>query len=260
MHPNPLHSAKRRVNPVTICIGFISKPNKDDKGAITMASDSRISIGTNVTDDAIKIVEVKFKNGSILMAKAGYRHSFNKFQELMEDRAANTEIITSRSVTDVANDAIRELQRELLDRNQTDAAQRIQDNYCEFILGFFAGGTPHLYTLNLVTRLAEKVDRHFVAIGDGETLANFLLTAINPTRVGGWRILHAATAVVEMCKVHNSSCGGPCRYGVIVHDRSPIVGTSFKVIQKGTPEASHKKLLRQFASNFQGYVFHPYKK
>lgn len=246
---------KQKASPVTICIGFLTRWGLKSEDHIFLASDSRISVGTNVTNDARKISAIKFKNGHALIAKAGYRHSFNRFEEIFAEKGAATEITGYRTIAGIAEDSIRELQKELLDRNTEDAAQRLQNSYCEFIIAYFHNEKPYLYTLNLISRIAERVDGDFVAIGNGETLANFLLTSVDPKKLKQCQF-DMAISVIEMCKLHDSSCGGPCRMGIIGSGiRAPLIIDEANLIsisrRMNFTKRAHAALLRNFADKFK---------
>lgn len=255
MHPNRLHPAARRVNPVTICIGFLHHPKEKGKPSLILASDSRISVGNNITNDAKKISFIRFKDRSVLIAKAGYRHSFARFEEIFRDKAAVAEITGYRTVATVAEDSIRELQRELLDRQSGEALKRLNDSYCEFIIAYFHDGKAYIYTLDLIARIAERVDGDFVAIGNGAILANFLLTSIDVKNLKGGE-LEAAISVIEMCKLHDSSCGGPCKMAMLTPGaRIPIMVDSAEILsisrKMNFTKKAHAALLKKFANNFK---------
>jgi hypothetical protein len=253
--PKPSRGAERWRNPVTIAIGFAHPGVGKYPSAIHLASDSRISTGVNVTHDGKKIDIVKFKDGAALIACAGYQFSFARFLEIFAERAAGISVASPRAIPNAAEDAIRDLQRELLDRHVGDKDQRLRDSYCEFILAFYSGSEAKIYTLNLFSRVCEKARHNFVAIGNGAALANFLLTSITLAKLNARAAIDAALSVIEMCKLHDSSCGGPCMVGMIAERGDPAVFP--QVTMKGLArklhitKQGHAELMRRFASNFR---------
>jgi len=197
---------------MTIGLGFVYRDSSVN--FIVFASDSRISIGTAITHEEAKIVEVPFADGYVMMAKAGYKIPYDRFQAIFSDKAKSTKIESANTVIGVAHEAIRELARELCDPTVIDRDQRIRDNYCEFIIGFHHGHTAYLYTMNLQNRIMAPVER-FAVIGDGSDLAEFLLTGIDTKKMSVPSAFDLAIGVVDMCENHNSSCGTPCRVGIL---------------------------------------------
>jgi hypothetical protein len=210
--------------PVTILLGFtytIVRP------AIMLASDSKItgdSSATSASGDTEKIVEVKFANGRALLAKAGRKAATDRFEEMFRERAAKKEITNARDPATVAEDAIRDLRLQLADRYPgPNLSQHLLEHECGFLLAYFFEKQPRIYSITLQSSLATLAKTGVATMGCAASLADFLLTGIDRDHGGSRRnkrtimsgIVKAAVYTVELCKLHDSACGGQVQVGMI---------------------------------------------
>jgi hypothetical protein len=82
------------------------------------------------------------------------------------------------------------------------------DHECAFLLAYFFQGKPHIYSPSLPSRLAVSSREAFATMGCAGSLANFLLTGIDFENSEPRRAIEIAMATVELCKLHDSFCGG----------------------------------------------------
>lgn len=210
---------------MTIAIGFLYDPPgySPPQPSIILASDSRVSIGSSVQNDVRKIVKIPFSNGRALIAKAGVKNSSDWVVEYIEGRASSMSIESERTIPNLAEEAVRESMRRLMDGYPGDKAQRLLDFDCDFIIGFHFNGKRYLYTIGLNSPLAVRCDRDFIAIGCAANLADFLLTGIKPDKLHPVQAVGTAAGVIEMCKLHDAFCGGPTQIAFLVANNGEIL-------------------------------------
>jgi 20S proteasome alpha/beta subunit len=224
----------------------------DQAPCIQFAADSRITEGNRILNDAKKIVEVKHPNGSCLLAKAGYKTSSDRFEEMFAARLSTLEVKSYRAIATAAEDAIRDLSVALLDRNYEGARDRLDSHHCAFLIGYFYERKPYIFSLDLRGRLAVENKGPFVAEGSAAPLANFLLGSLDFEDLDGTRATRAGIALVEMCKIGDASCGGPVQLGGIIQGSRGVAlmtGARFWKLSDDDRK-SRLTLMKAFADNF----------
>lgn len=214
---NASRVAKRRPPIVTIVIGFVSD------NAIVLASDSQISYSDTAKIHGVtKIEPVTFQNKQqVLVAKAGTMDTANAFIEYFSAKAAGLTITSSRTVPDLAEQAIREVRTKIFDQFRdpaltSDDYLRHWDDYsCEFLIAFYALGQPYIVTIKSYHCLATLTRTPFTAIGCASNLASFVLYGFDFNRMDFSQSLGLAVYTVQMCKEHDSGCGGHVQVGII---------------------------------------------
>lgn len=227
---------------MTILIGFTYK--KGNEQLIMLGSDSRITgeaSETSAAGDVRKIVEIKFANGVALLAKAGMRVPANRFEEIFVERAAGKTISGPRDVANTAEDAMRELRMQLADRYPKELSldQHFLDSGCTFMLAYFHGDQPYIYTIDLKYALAVRAQSKVTTLGCAAGLASFLLTGTEIDGQEAERVLDIAICTIELCKLHDAFCGGQVQLGMLDQIDGAMLWPNITV-PLGLPEiASH---------------------
>lgn len=217
--PNPFGARSRNKGPkVTILIGFTHRRQNEE--LIVLGADSQItgaSSNTSADGDVPKIVAVNFANGTALLAKSGATASADRFEEIFAERAVGHTIKGPRDVANVAEDSIRELRTQLIDRYPAGLPldQHLLDHDCGFLVAYFFNNQAFIYTLELKSTLANRVRGKVATMGCAASLAKFLLTGVEIDEQGVERIVDVLTCTVELCKLHAAFCGGQIQGGMI---------------------------------------------
>ncbi len=244
---------------MTILLGFTTKTRfitGEEAVSIQFASDSRITVGTEVQNDARKIVEVMHPDGTCLLAKAGFKIPSDRFEEIFSERLATLEVTGPRSIATAAENAIRELAGQLLDRAPEPNQERLSAHHCAFLLGYFFDRKPYIFYIDLWGRIAAQSKGDYIATGSAESLANFLLGSMEFEGLDTFRGSRAAVCLVEMCKLGDSACGGPVQFGGLMRDRdkhgaSYLSGaTSPYVLDGKTDRQKRRLLMKAFSDDF----------
>lgn len=251
--------SKTRKRPVTIAIGFVFKARLEEGEAkvLMLGSDSRISKGSTVADDETKIVEIPCGTSSVLVAKAGFKVTTDNFEELFRKELEGATVVDYRTIPNLAQKAMAAVRTALLCGGGLDSTKQLDDHYCECVIGFFHAGTPYLYSIDLRASLANRCNKDFLGIGDGATLADFLLSSVNMEGLDVYQACEMAVAVIEMCKLHNSSCGGPCLLAAITELEPGRAKLANDIILDATKALKsrkeiHKYILKRFGEDFAG--------
>ncbi len=251
---------KPRKRPVTIAIGFVFRArlaDEDEAKMLMLASDSRISTGTTVVDDETKIIEIVVGGTSVLVAKAGFKVTTDHFEELFRKELEGVTVTDYRTIPNHAQKAMAGVRSALLFGGGLDATKQLDDHYCECIIGFFHKDIPYIYSIDVRASLANKCNKDFIGIGDGADLADFLLSSVSTTELDVHQACEMAVGVIEMCKLHNSSCGGPCRAAVIteLEPNKAKMGDNLVLDAAKTLHSHkeiHKHILKRFGEDFAG--------
>lgn len=216
MHASPRNPARRRLNPVTIAIGF------PFKNGMLVASDSQMSIGDKYKQwDEPKISQLKFADGRFaVLAISGMLSSARYFQEHLESAALSSPVTNDRTIPNLAEVSLKRTREKLLDfinQPQVTPDERqthLAENNFESLVAFFHGTPPRpfIYRLRLFNGIAELSRHPYEAIGCGSDIAGFILTGGKLGTYEQEEALALAFYVIEACKKFDQACGGPVQH------------------------------------------------
>lgn len=140
-----------------------------------------------------------------LIAESGLPTITNRVVDLMREKAKFERITSASSVIRVLESSVREMKADW-DEDQKSYSKQWG---AAVLLAFYANNTPHLYTCDIAgPGIAKAADCHYVALGLGATLANYLLAELsNPNGDDAFQIAAMIYAIAKV-KQHNAYCGG----------------------------------------------------
>jgi 20S proteasome alpha/beta subunit len=187
---------------MSILIGIIC-PDE----AIVLVADSHIteaSQGTFNSVNKISIVEF-WPNDQVLVAQAGLWPLTNRIVEKMLEKAKGVRITSASTVTQIAEDSIRE-SKILLDEAQ---AKCVNENPSALMLAFYIERKPYLYTLNVDGHgIASSSYDHYATVGIGEYLADYLLKEYAVPKSHSDLAIATSIFVIKKVKDNTKYCGG----------------------------------------------------
>ena len=191
----------QRKAPMSILIGIICPE------AIVLSADSHVTEARQGTFNSVnKISIVKFwPNDEVLVAQAGLWPLTNRIVEKMREKAKGTRITSAGTVTQIAEDSIRESKKPL-DEEQADY---VNENPPALILAFYIGKKPHLYTVKVYGHgITSCPSDHYAAAGIGEYLANYLLKEYAVPNSHSDLAVATTIFVTKKVKENTKYCGG----------------------------------------------------
>lgn len=204
---------------VTIAIGLISNRSRWGDGEIILACDSQMTFADGPKDlSAEKLSVIKFKNGRLLMAHAGYVQPAKRSVQNIQRLAANEQMENADAVIE---QGMRETRTALLaDWNLTDERKKTYlqlDQKHEFLIAYYLNGKPFLrYVDNYACLVCPLENDKYGAIGIGNYLGLYLLKEHQMTD-GDFEFSDlAAISVIERVKANVDGCGGSCQVGMVV--------------------------------------------
>jgi 20S proteasome alpha/beta subunit len=205
--PPRLPKLKRKA-PMTVLVGIICP------SAIVLATDTQFTDNAGVVSYGNKISKVEFKPGDeVLIAQAGLPPITKRIVEIMEEKAGGIVIKTPHDVIQVAEDAIRQLEKQSNKRQWNEGCY----NGAAIMLAFYAMKKPCLYTLDIYGHgVAEGPIKNYATAGIGSTLADYLLA--ESAGAGFPKDVAAVTAidVIRRVKDHQrGTCGGDTNVRII---------------------------------------------
>ena len=174
--------------------------------AIVLAADSQITDPhTGNFSYVDKISVVKFWPGDeVLVAQAGLWPLTNRVIQIMRKKAETIKITSEGIVAAILEDSIRDVKRPL-DKEQKAYVDQHQTG---FMLAFYVGKKPHIYTINFYGGGFVNVeDRHFATIGVVE-LADFLLSEYAAPKSHSDMAISSSVFTIKKVKDNNKFCGG----------------------------------------------------
>ncbi len=218
---HPFRKPKIRKNPVTLIVGIICKD------AIVLAADSQTTyypskiLGTN------KISEVKFKNGSALIAEAGFVTYSNEAVDIIQKKAAETEIKNEETIAGICRDAVFEVRKKqigLYPRRRYSLVEWrdfFRDNQDFFLtVAYYFEDKPYLYGITLSECSLRKPTFGFIVSGIGEAVGNYILKEEHDSS-GGFEKMDSELTTVIAIKVADvaaeyvDGCGRPIMAALI---------------------------------------------
>ena len=199
---------------MTIIVGIICEDT------IVIASDSQTTAGNAKRCDTEKIVAVEFANGEVMVAQSGCATYSSRAIEIFTDLARSVTITNYRTVTELAEQAMRQLRNEIRLQRNDCTMEELQEYVwrhelgCEFMIAYYFERKPYLYTLDMMMGIADKVSSRYTAIGCGASLGTYLLEDFMPHQAGYSHSTAIAVCVVEIVKKHDAYCGGPTKVGI----------------------------------------------
>jgi 20S proteasome alpha/beta subunit len=225
-HPFPQRLTKRK-NPVTIIVGIICKD------AVVLASDSQTTSGTTKRTDTEKIIRVEFSNFSALVAQAGYATFSGQAIEIFTNLAKGKEITDGRMVAEMAEQTMRQLKDRIRYQQGDCTMEELRDFVwkhemgCELMVAYYLEGKPHLFTIDMVVGIANKVNSYYEAIGCGANLGSYLLSEYAMPQMMPNYAATIAIMVVNTVKSHDAYCGGETKVGILHNLEIPPLPLSF---------------------------------
>lgn len=211
--------------PVTIIVGLICED------AIVLASDSRTTnTDGTIRDDAEKLTIITFADGKqALVAQAGNADLSLRAVEILSKTAKNKTLTDYRSVASLAQDAIAELKHELMHQyhgfgfSLEEFAQYLEKYSFELMIAHYHDGDPYIFTLDFGLGSANRARPPFVAIGCSHTLATFLLSWMDVSKMRSGVAFTAAIYTIREVKKIDARCGGPVQVRTIMKHNFSIL-------------------------------------
>lgn len=260
---------------VTIAIGLISNRSRWGVGEIILACDSQMTFADGPKDlSAEKLSVIKFRNGRLLMAHAGYVQPAKKSIQNIQRLAANEQMENADSVIE---QGMRETRATLLagwDFSDERKRTYLQlDQKHEFLIAYYLNGKPLLRHIdNYRCAVCPLENEKYGAIGIGNYLGLYLLKE-HQMADGEFEFSDlAAISVIERVKANVDGCGGPCQVGMVVPMKNewqcdasiypkPLVETTAQALLEWESRllSERKSELNKFTCNFwkqQGIVIY----
>jgi 20S proteasome alpha/beta subunit len=199
---------------MTLVVGLVCQD------AIIIASDSRTSdlASGRIRDDAQKISLLQLTKGvEALIAQAGHADLAARAVEILERIAKDKPLNDYRAVSDLAEQALKELRKRLLDQfhgSPEDFKKHLEEQDFELMIAHYYKSEPHIFTVQLAgSGLAIRRKRAKVCIGCGAPLADFLLNSFAVSEMPISEAFTTAIYAVEEVKKHDMRCGGETQAG-----------------------------------------------
>ena len=203
---------------VTIVVGFSCEH------CLVVGSDSQSSDGASTFQqwDEKKVVFISFADGTqAILAKAGGIRVGNLYQEAFEAAAKTATPNAPRAIASIAEQAIKETRDKILAAYYHPTFEAgsgktyVDENHSVFMLAYYFGGQPYLYTLDLAFAYASPVKGRFEAIGCAGNLARFILEGFDFKSMSFGLSFGVASYAIAMCKRHDQACGGPIQLAAV---------------------------------------------
>jgi 20S proteasome alpha/beta subunit len=175
--------------------------------AIVLAADSHITEASQGTFNSVnKISMVEFwPNDQVLVAQAGLWPLTNRIVEKMREKAKGVRITSASTVTQIAEDSIRE-SKFSLDEEQIKC---VNENPSALMLAFYIERKPYLYTVNVYGHgITSCPAEHYATAGIGEYLANYLLQEYAAPKSHSDLAIAISIFVIKKVKENTKYCGG----------------------------------------------------
>lgn len=215
--PSNLRPRKR---PVTIIVGIKCK------GCIVLASDSQITYGNSKQLDGEKIEAVYLSGMPVLVAQSGDVAMSGRFVDIFREEGSSFSPRTAIDVAIKAQDSMRKLRAELravrfgCSSDELNESLRKAVLECEVMIGFYMGGQPHIYTVNVSNASYVKSTSYYDSIGCGGVLGRYLLAELTEPSMDPKLGALSAIQIIETVKKHDAFCGGQTRVSMIANDIS----------------------------------------
>jgi 20S proteasome alpha/beta subunit len=206
---------------VTLIVGIVCKD------AVVLAADSQTTyypskiLGTN------KISEVKFANGSALVAEAGFVTLSNEAVGIFRKKAVTTEIKNEETIANLCKESVFEVRRNQIGlyakrRYSLVEWQNFFRDQQQFFLtvAYYHQNKPHLYDITLSECVLRPPQFNFIVSGIGETVGNYVLKEEHDLS-GGFDKMSSELASVIAIKVacvaadYVDGCGRPIMAAMI---------------------------------------------
>ncbi|HEY1660875.1 MAG TPA: hypothetical protein VGI03_00505 [Verrucomicrobiae bacterium] len=256
---------KKRSSPVTIVSTLVGRDG------ITMASDSRTTNeDETIRDDTKKVFPVNLLDGfGFLIGQSGNDDLGARAIELIYQLATQTKIKDYRTCAELVEKAIADLKDEI--RNQfKGTSEELQSHFekhnFDLVIAYFFRelGTdgrlclprPHIFTVRFsLGSVRRHFNKHFVSIGCGSPLADFLLSGFDIANQDFSQLLATAIYTIEQVKLFDPRCGGKTQVAnserMIFKDGScltPVFGVDDGMVgdfTKGVEEATNEVAIYQ---------------
>jgi 20S proteasome alpha/beta subunit len=215
--------------PVTIIVGIIAR------GDIVLASDSQTTAGTTKRTDTSKMALITFGDSKeAVVAQSGDYAFGSRVVETLEKLALSSELRDYRAPADLLQEAIRLAKEELThinnwEHNRELEREYLQNNPASFLIAYHFGKNPYLYVADSVPGFA-RPERTFACVGCGGTVAEFILSRLEPDTLDFAGAAAAAIYAVEEVKKVDAACGGPTKAawlrrveGTMIFDRGKLI-------------------------------------
>jgi 20S proteasome alpha/beta subunit len=222
LKPSPIPAAKPPPL-VTAVIGFTTKEG------IVVATDSQVTRGNVKRCDSRKLVEVRFKGGSALVARAGSVEGADIFHEIFDNLAASTEVTSARTMADCAELALKQARAKIIDAaNHSGLPDDYGRTHFEslahsVLLAYVFQGKPYIFQADSIGTNAIKNLHHFVTAGSGQDTAAFILEGMDTNSMSELSGIGLAAYTIEMCKRADLYCAGPTQIGYVDQFRTRIL-------------------------------------
>lgn len=229
---------------MTIALGFACKQG------ILLATDSRTTFTDGFTLPRIKkLAVIRFSDGSqALLAKAGDVTFSNRYHETLEDQAATQKCLNERSAVMVAEGALKKTRSDFLEAfyhptNEPGAGQtHLEKHHSKFVFGYCYEGKAHIYFLDSLGAIASPAKDEFIAIGSGNSVASVALSHVELADLTFGRSCGVAAYAIELCKRHDTGCGGDVQFMALGSDGKAFVPNDEDV---GVYEIAANEMLNQ---------------
>ena len=179
---------------------------------------------TSKLTDAQKMRLVEFQNGLVMTAQSGTVLMSQRFIEIFEELARERWIESDRTVPKTAQEAMLALKKEICAHfgcrpstiNKTLLHEGIK---VECMFAYYMETAPFIYTITLYHGIPEPMRDQFVAIGCGDSLAEYLLDSNLVPDIPDNHGALVAINVIETVKKYDSGCSGQTHVSLLKLDR-----------------------------------------
>lgn len=204
---------------MTLIVGLICKDS------VILAGESETTRAVSKYQGTLKLHQVTFRNGHVMIGEAGSAYPAGVCIDYFQRLAKDTTIVSDATVADTLDGAYRDYVRASLSPPiGTAECQEFHQkdiNNFEFVLGFYAGGKPFLYTFSSIFGIAFKSSRRFEMVGIGGELAEYLIKDIPVFDFKSRAAANTLAYVVGEVKTSISGCGGETQMSIVSNESRP---------------------------------------
>lgn len=189
--------------------------------------------------EAQKIFAVPLSDGShAIIAKSGIMESADYFQETFENLVAKGPIVSSRSVADMAEEAMKHTHLRYLDGLRKERAsleeldRQIATYNCEILVGYLHNKESYLYSVGLASYNAIRIRAPFYVTGSGANLARAVLSGFNLGSMSEIEGMPVACYAIENAKKFDEYCSGPLQLAAVHLTRIPESKPTYTLLNR----------------------------
>jgi 20S proteasome alpha/beta subunit len=216
MIPNiePGEPKPRKKKPVTLIVGIVCRD------AVILAAESETTRGNAKYQGTHKLHIIPFKSGHrAIIGEAGSAFPAGVCADAVERIASITDVDNEYAIPKAVEAAFREMVKgghgPKMGSRKCQEFHGQEDNYFQFLIGYYFNGKPHLYEFSSYYASARKCPRPFAVVGIGGDLAEYLLRPFAVAEMPAKQAMFTAVYVVGEVKNSVAGCGGPTQLAIL---------------------------------------------